>query len=426
MSKKGALFFHAPLGILTLIFILLFSIFTFFQLLYFRHYLQQSIETKVENTLSQVEGKLSDYVRFLENFYKIPFIPEFSELPESKGWLLDLVDFLEDLFKKEKFLNLAIFYQRELFLSWNFKEKTLPFRECKKALYQEGNLIKALHQTKIENKEYCIFLTLDVSYYQRTFLKYAFLTLIFYSITLVMVLYLLHRFQGAEEKKREAEKRLQAEKELALLGRMAATLAHELRNNLNNLFLLMQTSSTLGHTEDLTQKRILEELKGLLNWTQEILLFHKDIQLKTQFFDPEGLLLELRLMVANLTSGRIDLAIKKEVDELWGDPFWLKKTLENLIKNACDALRGSPDGRIDLTLSQKKDSYVIEISDNGPHIPQELQEKIFEPFFSTKKEGFGLGLYLVKKIIEAHQGEVEIENLKEGGKIFRLRWKAPP
>ncbi|BAU22414.1 hypothetical protein THC_0006 [Caldimicrobium thiodismutans] len=422
MFKNRLSFLKSPLSILTFIFILLFSVFTFFQLIYFKHYLQQSIKTKVENTLSQVEGKLSDYVRFLENFYKIPFIPEFSELPESKGWLLDLVDFLEELFKREKFLNLAIFYQKDPFLSWNFKEKAFPFRECKNALYQEGNLIKAIHQTKIENKEYCIFMTLDVSYYQRAFLKYAFLTIFFYCVTLVMVMYLLYRFHRAEEKKKEAEKRLQAEKELALLGRMAATLAHELRNNLNNLFLLIQTSSMQESAEGLSQKRILEELKGLLNWTQEILLFHKDIQLQPQFFDPESLLLELKLMVANLSSGKITFEIENRVNELWGDPFWLKKSFENLIKNACEAL--TEGGHIKLTLAKRGDFYIAELYDSGKPIPLEIKDKIFEPFFSTKKEGFGLGLYLIKKIIEAHQGVVEIENLKEGGKIFHLKWKA--
>jgi len=409
-----------PLGILTLAFVFFFSLFSFFQILFFKYYLETSLESKVENTLNQVEGKLSDYLKFLEEFYKIPFIPELAELPESKGWLLELVDSLEDLFRREKFLNLAIFYQKKPFLSWNYKNEKIPFEKCesKVKMLQEENLLKAFKKvTLLENREFCLFLTLDISYYQSLFKRYILLTGLIYFLTLGMVLFLLFRFLEAEEKKREAERRLQAERELALLGRMAATLAHELRNSLNNLFLLLQSSS---QQETSLQKKILDEVKGFLNWTQEILLFHRELTLNPTYFDPEDLLFEIKLTIAH--SGKeIAFSVDKKVEKLWGDPFWIKKALENLVKNSLQAI--GERGQLKISLEKKEDFYIIEVFDDGEPIPQELLDKIFEPFFSTKKEGFGLGLFLVKKIMEAHRGRVEIENQPEGGKIFRLIWR---
>ncbi len=179
MKKKGIIIFRDHLGIFTFIFSLLFLIFCLFQVFYFKYYLDRNLTTKVENTLDQVEQRLSDYVKFLENFYKIPFIPEFAELPESKGWLLELVDFLENLFKREDFLSLAIFYQKKPFLTWNYKEENLPFKDCKNQIIEMENLLKALRKTTIENKEYCIYLTLDISIYKKTLKRYLMINLFF-------------------------------------------------------------------------------------------------------------------------------------------------------------------------------------------------------------------------------------------------------
>ncbi len=411
-------FLKAPLGLLTLVFLLVFTLFTLFQILYFKYYLDNSLMKKVESTLNQIEDKLSDYIKFLENFYKIPFIPEFAELPESKGWLVELVDSLVDLFKKEKFINLAIFYQKELFLAWNYKEKYLPYQACQNLYQKEASLLKVIKKTKIEHKEYCISLTLDISYYQKTFYRYAIIVIILYLLTVIMVLYLFSRFREAEHRKKEIEIRLQAERELALLGRMAATLAHELRNSLNNLFLLFQAKDS----DKFSQEKIMDELKGLLEWTQEILLFHKNIKIQPHTFSPENLIYELKLLSANIGKKGIRLEIENQAETLWGDPFWIKRALENLIKNSYQAL--DKEGLVKVTISKNEDFYLIEVFDSGPSISENIIAKVFDPFFTTKKEGFGLGLYLVKKIMEAHHGIIEIENLPNYGKIFRLKWKA--
>ncbi|MCS7199808.1 MAG: ATP-binding protein [Caldimicrobium sp.] len=411
-----------PLKTLTIIFLIIISFINLFQLLYFKYYLDRTINTKVNNTLNLIETKLFDYVKFLENYYKIPFLPEFAELPESKGWLLDLVDFLEDIFKREKFLSLALFYQRELFLSWNYDEDSSPFSKCENRLIREGTLLKALKLSKVESREYCIYLTLDISTYYHSFIQYALMVMFLFTLVLVIVLYLYYYATKSEERQREFERRLQAERELALLGRMAGTLAHELRNSLNNLFLILQTSGQEMINLKVYETQLHQEIKRILDWTQDILLFHKNINLQPFYFEVDTLASDLKLISASLqTKKPFIFEVNSEVDKLWGDPFWIKKALENLIKNALDAIH--KEGIIKVTFKKLKDNFVLEVFDNGQPIEPEIKEKIFDPFFTTKKEGFGLGLYLVKKIIEAHNGKIEIENIAEGGKIFRLLWK---
>ncbi|MFN3568605.1 MAG: hypothetical protein ACK4UR_06855, partial [Caldimicrobium sp.] len=161
--------YKTSLALLTFIFVAFFTFFTLFQIFYFKYYLETSLRGKVDSTLNQVETKLSDYIKFLENFYKIPFMPEFAELPESKGWLLELVNSLEELFKRERLLSLAIFYNNEPFLTWNYRKELLAPKRCETSYVKKGSTLIATKTSYIENKNYCIYLSLDVSYYQKTF-----------------------------------------------------------------------------------------------------------------------------------------------------------------------------------------------------------------------------------------------------------------
>lgn len=405
-----------------MIFLVIITLFVISQIVYFRLYLNSTVETKAINCLNLIETRLFDYVKFLENYYKIPFLPEFAELPESKGWLYDLVDLLHETLRREKLLSLAIYYQREPFLTWNFEETLNPLKICKEEIKLSSDHLLAQKLSKIEGREYCIYIELDISYYHNTYIKYLFFQLFFYLIALVLTLYLYYYTSKSEERRREIERRLQAERELALLGRTAGTIAHELRNSLNNLFLLMQTQDCFQGSFSQYQEKFKEELRRILDWTQDVLIFHKSIELKPVYFPAEQLIYEVRILSAALHSSKpFSLEIVSHVREIWGDPFWLKKALENLIKNAHQAI--PPEGIIRLGIFKHGDSFIIDVFDNGPPIPQEIEREIFEPFFTTKREGFGLGLYLVKKIIEAHHGHIAVENLGVDGKIFRLSWK---
>ncbi|MCS7278495.1 MAG: HAMP domain-containing histidine kinase [Thermodesulfobacteriaceae bacterium] len=411
------------------LFLIVFTFWTGFQILYFKKYLEKSLISKAENSLNLIENKLSDYVKFLETYYKIPFIPEFAELPESKGWLLELIEFLEALFKREKFLNLAIYYQNKPLLSWDTEEAEFktPSKlakaqfQCKEEFILKRDTLTACKLVKIEKYPYLIYLALDISYYRKTFLKYVTIVILVYLLNSILIGYFMLKLIRAERKKEEIQKKLNAEKELALLGRMSATIAHEIRNTLNTLALLLQTQP--GQEE--TKKYITQtmgEIQKLSHHFQEILIFTKDLKINLEKFSIEDFLLELRLFFSSLnTKGELILEIQNSLKELYGDRFWLKKAVENLLKNAISA--SPPQGKVILKLYETKDRFFIEVGDEGEVISPSEKEKIFEAFYTTKKEGLGIGLYLIKKIIEAHKGEVTVENLEPKGKVFILSWK---
>ena len=95
--------------------------------------------------------------------------------------------------------------------------------------------------------------------------------------------------------------------------------------------------------------------------------------------------------------------------------------LINLLKNAKEALAGQLNGKVALSLIQNGTSTIIEISDNGPGIPREIQDQIFIPFFTTKKLGNGIGLSLSNQIIKLHGGELSLLPSEVGSRfVVRL------
>ncbi len=99
----------------------------------------------------------------------------------------------------------------------------------------------------------------------------------------------------------------------------------------------------------------------------------------------------------------------------------VEQVLLNLLINAMDALGGLDDGRIKvLAFMNEKERPVIQVSDNGPGIPEELLETVFVPFFTTKKQGSGIGLSLTKQIMQIHKGSVLVESREGAGSKFRL------
>jgi signal transduction histidine kinase len=103
------------------------------------------------------------------------------------------------------------------------------------------------------------------------------------------------------------------------------------------------------------------------------------------------------------------------------DPDQLKEVLVNLIINACEAMAKGGTITIEELAAFKpgdRREVVVRISDSGPGIPAGLHDKVFEPFFTTKEEGTGLGLSIAKRIINEHEGRLEIADTHGGGTTF--------
>lgn len=103
-----------------------------------------------------------------------------------------------------------------------------------------------------------------------------------------------------------------------------------------------------------------------------------------------------------------------------GDATMLRQVLHNLLQNAQDALDGVMDATITINCEIQADKVTLSVCDNGSGFPEDLMARAFEPYVTTKRHGTGLGLAIVKKIVEEHQGQILIENLKEGGAAVRI------
>ncbi|HEX5461111.1 MAG TPA: ATP-binding protein [Steroidobacteraceae bacterium] len=132
-----------------------------------------------------------------------------------------------------------------------------------------------------------------------------------------------------------------------------------------------------------------------------------------------------RLLASDLADRDIRMAIRVEPEtlELAVDAELLDQALINLVRNALEALRDTPSGHITLSARRETDGRIaISVSDNGPGIPPEQREKVFVPFFTTKRQGSGIGLTLVRQIAAAHGAGVDVSETPGGGASVRLRF----
>jgi two-component system nitrogen regulation sensor histidine kinase NtrY len=129
----------------------------------------------------------------------------------------------------------------------------------------------------------------------------------------------------------------------------------------------------------------------------------------------------IRLMTKTLTQNNIEIDVKlQEKNELVADPMLLEQVLINLITNSVHALKETVAPRIQILVYPKDNQIIIEIKDNGKGIPKKELSEIFIPFFTTKKEGSGIGLSLSKQIMSLHGGSIRVQSTENVGTSFYL------
>ncbi|MCK4729286.1 MAG: histidine kinase, partial [Desulfobacterales bacterium] len=226
-----------------------------------------------------------------------------------------------------------------------------------------------------------------------------------------------------------SQEHLLQSKKLALVGKLAAGMAHSIRNPLTSVKMRL---FSMGRTLDLseTQKEdfdvISEEIRHIDNIVQNFLEFSRPPKLKPQKVSPSDVVdMALQLLRHRLESydAHVKLNRQRRLPEIMADPKQLKEVLVNLLINACEAV--GTGARI--VISEQEGvieplGRVVEIrvSDNGPGIHEAIQDKLFEPFFSTREEGSGLGLSIAARIVEEHGGRIDVRSQEGRGATFTI------
>jgi signal transduction histidine kinase len=226
-----------------------------------------------------------------------------------------------------------------------------------------------------------------------------------------------------DEKNRELERR----QRLAALGEMAAGIAHEIRNPLGGIQLYASTLAAEVTDRPLAAQlveKISRGVKSLNALVTDMLGFTQNIAPSCQSENLRDIVDQTaELAAAALQQHTITLQLDDSINvAVRVDARLLGRVLLNLVLNAADALGESnvPHKTISITAAPHDADIQIYIADNGPGIPADILESIFNPFFTTKHTGTGLGLAIVHRIVEAHGGRITAENQTTGGARFTI------
>jgi signal transduction histidine kinase len=232
--------------------------------------------------------------------------------------------------------------------------------------------------------------------------------------------------QTHEELEKSRTRLVQTEK-MAMVGRLASGVAHSIRNPLTSIkmrLFSLERSLELAPNEKEDLEVIAEETRHLDTIIRNFLEYARPSKLRMQRISPSELIdMTLQLLRHRFKSYgvRVDSKRSEPLTEVLADPDQLKEAFVNILINACEAV--GEGGTI--TIEEEEEMQeplgpvgVIRISDNGPGVPADLLEKVFEPFFSTKEEGTGLGLSIAVRVVEQHGGRLTVQSKEGNGTTF--------
>ena len=212
-------------------------------------------------------------------------------------------------------------------------------------------------------------------------------------------------------------------------GEVARRLAHEIKNPLTPIQLSAERlqfklADKLANGD---ADMLARGTQTIINQVQAMKRMVDDFRDYARLPAPEVAPLDLNALIREVlglyesSSASIDTELADDLGAILGDATQLRQIIHNLLRNAEDALEGRAGARIVIRTQQGSRHARLSLADNGPGFPVELLPRIFEPYVTTKARGTGLGLPIVKKIVDEHQGSIEISNAPEGGARIDIR-----
>jgi signal transduction histidine kinase len=233
--------------------------------------------------------------------------------------------------------------------------------------------------------------------------------------------------QSHLEKIGSLEAEISRQERLSELGNLAATVAHEIRNPLNSVSMgLQRLKAEFTPTQDADDyarflKLMQEEVHRLNSIVEQFLSLARPLHLNPEEIAIAPYLKELAALItaeANSSRVNVDLKVPGDLPPLHADRNYLKQLLLNLVLNGIQAM--PEGGTLSIAARAVKDQIELTVADQGIGIKPAVMKKIFEPYFTTKNNGSGLGLSIARRIAEAHGGAITVESEASCGSRFRV------
>jgi signal transduction histidine kinase len=253
-------------------------------------------------------------------------------------------------------------------------------------------------------------------------------TLLALGVVTFLASYLAERLRATGGRLAQATARAEEAERLAMLGRLAAALAHEIRNPLGSIagsIELLRTGGTLSEQDQELCGIIQRETARLNDLIGDMLDLSRPRTPAKQRFDLASLARDVVALAAQ--SGRgADVAVRydgPEQLEAFADPAQMRQVVWNLLRNAVQA--SSAGDEVLVQLAETAGKLTLAIADHGPGIPPEAKDRLFDAFFTTRSHGVGIGLAVVKRILDDHGFTVEVDTGSERGTTFRVTMPRP-
>ena len=235
------------------------------------------------------------------------------------------------------------------------------------------------------------------------------------------------RVREKTEALQNAHEEIVRSEKLAAMGYLSAGMAHEIRNPLNSisLFIQLMRQTTTAPDQLEYQAKILNEveridsiIRRLLDTSRRNRVVSSNVQI-IQVIDSA---IEAFLPQIETREIQVDRQYRCTPKTVIADPGELGQIFTNLFLNAIDAM--SSGGRLTIEVFEKENRVIVLVGDTGNGIPEEILPSIFDPFFSTKSRGTGMGLPVAQRIIRLYEGSMSVEHSSPEGTIFRLEFPA--
>ena len=235
----------------------------------------------------------------------------------------------------------------------------------------------------------------------------------------------LTRVEQLEERERLRDR-------LAAVGEMAAVIAHEVKNPLAGIEVmagLLRRKIPDAPDAQMVLTDIISEAKMANAIVQEVLDFVRPIRLQVEHTSiADAVQGAIQLADSKGKRGNVEVSVKLPdgLPHINADQHQITQVFTNLLMNAYEAMGGKGRVTISADLMRLEDggdgraAVLIEFTDNGPGIPPDVADKVFDPFFTTKAQGSGLGLAIVRKIVDAHDGRIDLRTTPGQGTTIRV------